>query len=129
MDSINPGIRRVVEFLNNAGFETCDSGDGKTHDHACDRPHPYVVVTCHPALLVATADALLRHLREAGVAVDACDEVGECVSIQASYDPGNRLAFVDLSNLDDARLGAAIAGTTEFKHLTSVEALEAWLKS
>ena len=44
-DDLNPGIRQTVQLLRDHGFETCDSGDGETHDRACDRPHGYVVMT------------------------------------------------------------------------------------
>jgi hypothetical protein len=42
LSTLNPGIRRVVAYLFATGFVPTDSGDGKTHEHDCDLPFPYV---------------------------------------------------------------------------------------
>jgi len=65
VDGLNPGIRRLVVWLRANGFDTCDSGDGQTHDHACDR---------------------------------------SCGAIQASYDPADGSAVIDLTGVSDKDL-------------------------
>ena len=113
-DDLNPGIRRTVQWLNDGSFQTCDSGDGKTHEHACDRDYPYVVIRCDPMYLVGEADRLRRSLREIGISLKAqghaLNESGKlfCACIQASYDPVDRMALIDLMGVDDAMLSAAL---------------------
>lgn len=100
---MNPGIRKTVAFLNERGFETTDSGDGKTHDFACDRDHPYVVIKTEPGALVFDARLLLSVLGEAGVQFHPIGpEPGP--SIQATFDPADGTAFIDLLCVDDELL-------------------------
>lgn len=104
-EGLNPGIRRLVAGLNAAGWPTCDSGDGQTHDHSCDRDHAYVVIALPPhraAHLIEEAEAVAAWLRERGVHPTAIGGDGPC--IQASYDPGNSRAFIDVMNVRDAML-------------------------
>ena len=49
-DTLNPGIREVVRRLREAGFQTCDSGDGSTRQFECDPGAPDVTT---PALMYA----------------------------------------------------------------------------
>lgn len=105
-ETINPGVRNTVAWLNDHGFETTDSGDGETHDFDCDRPVPYVVIVVKEKDKLATeTDMLVEWLRDRGV---PCAEIGEDgippeghVSIQASYDPANGLCFIDVMGLCD----------------------------
>lgn len=113
MDDLNPGIRRTVAFLRAHGFDTCDSGDGRTHDHPCDRPYPYVTMRCDPARLAAESDRLRGALTATGVLVvnstRAWDHDGDSpagVTIGASYDPCDGVGVIDLAGLDDDRLVA-----------------------
>lgn len=101
MRALNPRIVRTVAWLNGLGFDTCDSGDGKTGDFACDRTGAYVVVQCSAAELVRQADRLLSEARRyAEVAPVATGEI----YIQANYDPANNLAFIELFGFEDSRL-------------------------
>jgi hypothetical protein len=100
IEEMNPGIRRTVAFLRSLGFTTTDSGDGKTHEHECDRDEPYVVMSVEePYELAREADRLCRALENHGIHVTA---VGEgAPAIQASYDPANGIGVLDLMGLDD----------------------------
>ena len=60
MPDINPGIRLTVGMLNAAGHKTCDSGDGETRDHSCDREEAYVVVVSTPERLVQEAHGQIK---------------------------------------------------------------------
>lgn len=108
--TLNPGIRRTVAWLRERGFDTCDSGDGATHDHVCDRPYVYVTIRCAPADLVVEAHRLAELLRAVGVPIvpqgEAFDENGRAcaVGVVASYDPVDGFALIDLVGLDDAQL-------------------------
>lgn len=105
-ETLNPGIRETVAWVRSLGFETCDSGDGQTHEHACDRDHAYVVISvADPAMMVTFAKELHRILRIRGIAPGPVG--GRLPCIQASFDPENGLAFIDLMNLDDALLRGA----------------------
>lgn len=105
---VNPNIQKVVSLLRITGFDTCDSGDGETHDCACDLPYPYVHITTTPESLVTEA-IRLRHLIEGaiGCALDTIsvppDEEG-LYPIQASYDPGSNTAHISLFFVHDRML-------------------------
>lgn len=64
---LNPGIRETVVTLRGWGFETCDSGDGSTAEHACDLPFPYVHIKVRAEELVSETDRLLTLLDGRGV--------------------------------------------------------------
>lgn len=101
--SLNPGIKRLVALLRAHGFNTCDSGDGKTHDFECDRPEAYVSMTVSCERLVDEADRLLRVLRKHGIGVGTMNVFGG-VMIQASYDPTDGSGILDLTGLTDEML-------------------------
>lgn len=106
-NDINTGIRRTVLFLRYHGFATCDSGDGETHLHTCDRDHPYVVMKVAPEELVSRARDLVKLLNRAGLAVvpmamgfnEDGDSLAPC--IQASFDPADGTAILDLMGVCD----------------------------
>lgn len=103
---INPGIRETVAFLNQWGFRTTDSGDGKTHDYECDREYPYVVLVTEPKSLIAEADRLVSMLAANGINLQAIHE-DMPPSVQASYDPISKTAVIELMCVDDALLAKA----------------------
>ena len=110
MSNLNPGIVRTVEWLNAHGFKTIDSGDGETHDYECDRPYPYVVMITSPDKLVDEAERLYSLLSSEGflLAPFGC-ESDAC--IQASYDPADGTAVIELINLADKDWQATQANT------------------
>lgn len=102
--SINSGIQKTVQWLNDNGFPTCDSGDGKTRDFECDREGAYVVIQLiNPASLTYEADRLMWLLQSKGIFLNPIS-MDNTPCIQASYDPANRQAFIDLMFVDDAML-------------------------
>ncbi len=105
MTDLNPGIRRTVAWLNGKGWTTTDSGDGETHDFECDRPNAYVVIRLKdPETLAVEAHRLLVALREEqGINLEAVNDDGR-PCLQASYDPANGLALLDLMNVSDKLL-------------------------
>ena len=104
---LNPGVVRTVQWLNENGFETCDSGDGVTHDFECDRHYPYVVIITDPARLAADADRLLALLRTR-IRVDALaeDSPEDAVNVTATYDPADGFAIIEIANVTDRVLWA-----------------------
>jgi len=115
-NDLDPGIRDVVRLLHDNGFDTCDSGDGKSKFNTegepllgtcdCAMPFPHVVANCSGALLVAECHRLKDLLRTRGVVVEAQGPDGDSTSIQASYDPVSEVGVILLLDLDDARLAA-----------------------
>jgi hypothetical protein len=106
-DDLNPGIRKLVTALNEAGFNTTDSGDGETHDHACDRPYGYVVIISEPAKLVSESDRLKEVLDTLGLTVvpQAMEPPPEGLcTVQAMYCPADGFAIIDLSHVHDRML-------------------------
>jgi hypothetical protein len=53
---MNPGIRKLVAWLWSQGFDTCDSGDGETHEYGCDHVFPFIAVrvSCPEVLVLET---------------------------------------------------------------------------
>jgi len=104
-DTLNPGVRRLVMWLRAQGFDTVDSGDGKTHQHTCDRGHPYVSIQVNnPEDLVRESMRLTALLREVGVNVEPVCLEPDVVSIQATYDPADEIGVIDLIGLTDEKL-------------------------
>lgn len=101
--TINPGIIKLVAWLNSQSFETTDSGDGKTHDFECDRAESYVVIKVEPSYGVMRADLLWAKIKERfGIEIQPISENTTEPAIQLTYDPANQLAFIDLTGLDDS---------------------------
>jgi hypothetical protein len=107
LDRLNPGIRHTVEWLQSIGYRTCDSGDGVTHDHECDRDHAYVVMLVSVDELAHETRRLVESLRARGIEVGPIGETIDRPCIQASWDPahGDAVATIDLMGVDDALLG------------------------
>ena len=101
LETLNPGIRNTVRFLLGHEFNTCDSGDGKTHEFKCDQPNAYVHIQVEPEELVSEANRLRDVLDRAGVTVLPLDEQGKVPTIEASYNPANEFAVITLWNVDD----------------------------
>lgn len=113
-NDINPGIIRTVQWLRSHGFETCDSGDGDTHLHTCDRDYPYVAMRVDPKDMVTQANELVFLLNRAGLAVvpmaygfnEDGDSLAPC--LQATYDPMDGIAILDLMGVCDDDLPATL---------------------
>lgn len=60
---LDPGIREAVLLLRDAGFETSDSGDGRSKPPAgIAYPFPHVIATTTKAQLLDEADRMLATL-------------------------------------------------------------------
>lgn len=107
-NDINPGILRTVLWLRSHGFATCDSGDGVTHIAECDRMYPYVTIRVAPEHMVART--LVRLLDRVGVRLQSqaqafnADGWSLAPCIQATFDPGDGIALIDLMGVSDAHL-------------------------
>lgn len=102
-EKLNPGIRKTVKLLRDNGFDTRDSGDGKTHEFECDQPFAYVNILTEPSKMVQEADRLKALLETHGVEIEQVNPE-ELPSIQADYDPANRLACMTLFYVDDSMI-------------------------
>lgn len=98
---LNPNIVFTVQFLQDNGFRTTDSGDGKTHECECDRDYAYVVMSCPSHRLLDEADRLMKILRGAGVNLGQISREEDIVAIQATYDPFDGTSFLEVLYLDD----------------------------
>lgn len=121
-DELDPGVRRLVRLLNDHGFDTCDSGDGKSKFGADGKPLPgwesesdeftwvldvpHVAMMCDPADLVTECDRLRDVLTGAGVELSQQDGHGKVPCIQGSYDPcyPDRFGVIVVSGVDDSML-------------------------
>ena len=108
---LNIGIRKTVALLQAAGFNTCDSGDGETHDHDCDRESGYVSMTVEPLKLVSETVRLHNVLRAAGVKVLPIG-FGDGPWIQGTLDPVNMIAVLDVDRVHDRLLAVLQGGDT-----------------
>lgn len=103
-DKLNPGIREVVRRLREAGFETADSGDGSTHDHACDLEEPYVHIMVRPPYLILETDKLREVVESWGIELTEPNEDGTAKTIEASYSPLHSFGVISLFNVADTDL-------------------------
>lgn len=102
IQDLNPGIRQLVYFLNNRGFQTVDSGDGKTHLYECDQAQPYVVMKCEPDRIVDSCNLLAKILRsDCGIQLDGMNEDNSVPTIEAHYSPLSGVATITLWNVTD----------------------------
>ena len=87
---VNPGIRKIVEWLNDHGFNTCDSGDGKTHDFECDQNVPYVHMQVPDYAMVSESKRLASLLRtKLHIEVQPMDEGCTVPVVEARYNPAD----------------------------------------
>jgi hypothetical protein len=103
-NALNPGIRETVKWLRERSYDTQDSGDGATRQFECDQPVPYVHIKAEPKWLVKEADRLRSDLYAEGIVVQAMNEEGTAVAIEASYNPADGFAIITLWNVNDAVL-------------------------
>ena len=96
---LNPGIIATVRWLAENGFQTTDSGDGRTHDHDCDLPMPYVHMLTTPEKLIAETDRLAALLLARGVKLEPMNEDGTAPALDATYAPASRSAIISLFNV------------------------------
>ena len=99
MSKLNPGIAELVYFLQDNGFETCDSGDGKTHDFKCDRDYPYIVCKVFPEDLIEETDRLCTLIKSLGVTLLPADLELNVPNVQSMYMPELDLGFIELTNV------------------------------
>lgn len=98
LNALDPGIRRLVVALRDAGFETTDSGDGVSKPdvgRVFDVPH--VIMVIHTNAIVAEAQRLVETLGHLGVRVKPG-------VVQAHYDPADGVATLGVFGVNDAML-------------------------
>lgn len=115
-EELDSGIRATVRWLNENGFRTTDSGDGRSKyangDECamdCAMPFPNVAILTNPSDLATECERLSELLRERGippVPMGSEIEPGN-IHIQGSYDPtleSDVRSFILLFGLDDSML-------------------------
>lgn len=110
-EELDPGVRRLVLWLRGLGFDTTDSGDGRTKlaagfDEGSALPYPHVAICVEPENLVRDADRLADLLQEEhGIEVGPTPpEPPDPPRIEASYDPSTGTAMLLLLHVDDSML-------------------------
>ena len=112
VEELDPGIRKTVLWLRSLGYETTDSGDGKTKPTGgdeCALTFPHVVIRVRPYQLQPVADGLMEMLRfHHGVEVTPMTPEASASAptptIEASYNPADGIAIVMLYGVDDSML-------------------------
>lgn len=115
-EELDPGIRLTVKRLRDNGFETTDSGDGKTkllpgsiYDPTEVFTFPHVACVIDYEALLREATRLLHLLEDIGIIVRPIGYGdGNHPAIQASFDPSNLTAVIELLNVDDLILTKAL---------------------
>lgn len=97
--TLNPGIVETVRWLRANGFDTCDSGDGETHQFECDYECPYVHMRCAPDKLVSEANRLMDLLAARGINFQPMDEKNSVPTVDCSYSPLFDVGFIALYNV------------------------------
>jgi hypothetical protein len=126
-EDINPGIRRLVELLTISGFKTVDSGDGETHDYACDLPWPFVAMECSPHIVIGESIRLARRierlcpgLKHGAIGPGDGPPLG-VFTVEACYQPFIRRAFITVDGAADKHLAPQFQGELD-------KDLVAWLQ-
>jgi hypothetical protein len=106
LQALDPGIRETVRRLREAGFDTSDSGDGRSKpaDPVEVLDFPHVAIRASASSLIGEAERLRFFLSDAGLTVEPFGmepEPEKRIGIQASYDPSNGSAIVLLTGLSD----------------------------
>lgn len=99
-EDLDPGIRRFVVLLREAGFDTTDSGDGVSKSEAGDAEtldFPHVAISSSLATLFADCDRILAFMRTLNIKVGPAQ-------IEGSYDPAQEGALIMVTSIDDAAL-------------------------
>ena len=103
LSGLDSGIRRTVLFLRSKGFETIDSGDGKSKlgkgyvdDEFIPLPHVFMVI--RPKDMISASDYLVDVLTLSGVEIGP---IGDEPHIQATYDPFHASSIIELYRVDD----------------------------
>ena len=64
LSQLDPGVRSIVEHIRWAGFETTDSGDGRSKEPSAEvLPFGHVAIASSPVGLLSDANAVLLYLR------------------------------------------------------------------
>lgn len=103
MINLNPGIRKTVQWLNENGFKTTDSGDGETHDFECDLDFPYVHIETSPEEMVDDALRLAGLLESKGVKFRTLHPENPGPTMQVTWVPREQ-AIISVFNVKDADL-------------------------
>lgn len=107
-NEIDPGVRRLVRWLNDRGYRTTDSGDGVTKvgtmDCALRVANVAILATCFD--LVQEARSLLEDFAKIGVIVENI----EGATIQATYSPIDNVAVILLLGVSDEHLPPDVSG-------------------
>ncbi len=115
-NTLDPGIKNTVQWLQDHNFTATDSGDGVSKlqgedPYACALPFPHVVMVTPPADMYTEADRLWQLLLDTGFDVDASfvenEQVMPCINIEATYSPANKTSMILLTGINDALLWAA----------------------
>lgn len=107
LETLDPGIRRLVSLLREAGFDTCDSGDGsKAPAMECALDVPMVAIEVSRESAIVTAEAvhgLLVLATKPGVLER------EGIAVDLSYSPRDRTAIVVILGVSDTDLKSGVA--------------------
>lgn len=85
-NDINPGILATVLWLRLHGFNTVDSGDGKTHSYECDLLMPYVHILTRADNMVSECRRLKHLLSVEGITVEPMNADNSVPCIQCNWD-------------------------------------------
>lgn len=96
-EDLDQGIRGLVVALNEAGFETTDSGDGVSKSGEDVIPFPHVAIVVSKERMAAEADRLRKWMADRRMLVNQQGIAGYWY-IEASYDPFVEDAVIFIGN-------------------------------
>jgi hypothetical protein len=104
---LDPGIRRTVAWLRGLGFNTTDSGDGRSKRNVDSNPealwYAHVAMVVPGGELVLQAMRLAELLRARGIELPNPSEV-DGVAVHASFNPADGIAMLFMTGVDDEML-------------------------
>ena len=107
LNELAPGIRKTVDLLRRAGFDTCDSGDGSAYPSMeCALPFAMVAIKSTPERMLGDTQALYALLKQNTLpsAWTPSEEYDEIPSVEGSYSPMTETAILVVLGIADKDL-------------------------
>lgn len=110
------GIRELVVLLNDAGFVTCDSGDGYSKFKTRGREegeldYPHVFIQCSRSEFFTQLDEVARFLVSLGISLEHDDTVERPPFVQGTANPNDECCLIEVGNILSVATYADVGAT------------------
>lgn len=133
-DELDPNIRKLVKYLNDKGYTTCDSGDGKYKFEVlgwskddCALNIPHVFMQCDPLNMYDMVVSLESDLASLGIYLGepkSLEEAYKMPTVSVSYNPSHEHAILEVLNVADSDIDWDCLPHYDFSKATKREVLK-----